>query len=128
MGRSTTVALTGNTFIAQPLRRIDNPRFLQTVDFLRQADVTLTNLECSLPDPETPPAFVAGSGWGATYMVGRPGMLDDLRFLGVDGVCAANNHVSDFGDPGIVSTVRRLRDAEMPYAGIGASLTEASEA
>ena len=81
MGRSTTVALTGNTFIAQPLRRIDNPRFLQTVDFLRQADVTLTNLECSLPDPETPPAFVAGSGWGATYMVGRPGMLDDLRFL-----------------------------------------------
>jgi len=128
MAETTTVALTGNTFIAQPVRAIREPRFLRTVELLRAADVTLTNLECAIPDPDDPPAFAAGSGWGATYMVGTPDMLDDLRYMGVDGVCAANNHVSDFGDAGILSTVAHLRAARMPYAGIGASLTEASEA
>jgi poly-gamma-glutamate synthesis protein (capsule biosynthesis protein) len=124
----TTVALTGNTFIAQPVRRLRHPRFRQTVEFLRGCDVTLTNLECSIPDPDTPPAFVAGGGWGATYMIGTPAMIDDLQFMGIDGVCAANNHVSDFGDPGILATVRQLRAKQMPYAGIGASLTEATQA
>ena len=124
----TTIALTGNTFIAQPVRRLRNERFLQMVEFLRNCDVTLTNLECSIPDPDTPPAYMAGSGWGATYMVGTPDMIDDLQFMGVNGVCAANNHVSDFGDPGVLSTIRELRSKGMPYAGIGASLTEATQA
>ena len=73
--RETTVALTGNTFIAQPIRGIDNPGFHKTVEYLRAADVALTNLECGIPDPEIPPAFVAGSGWGATYMIGTPSMV-----------------------------------------------------
>ena len=124
----TSVALAGNVFIAQPIRRLREPRFLQTVDYLRSADVTLVNFECSIPDPETPPAFVAGSGWGATYMVGTPDMLEDLRYMGIDGVCAANNHVSDFGDAGIMSTIRELRAKDLPFAGIGASLTEATQA
>src|SRR4051812_46919806 len=115
----TTVALTGNTFIAQSIQGLRNPRFLETVEFLRRMDVSLTNLECAIPDPDAPPAFVAGSGWGATYMVGRPRMVDDLKYMGIDGVCAANNHVSDFGDPGILSTIACLRAKQMPYAGIG---------
>lgn len=126
--RQTTVGLTGNTYIAKPIRRLTNPGFLGTVDYLRGLDVTLTNLECAIPDPGIPPAFVAGSGWGATYMLGTPDMIDDLQFMGVDAVCAANNHVSDFGDEGILSTVRHLRAKAMPYAGIGASLTEATQA
>ncbi len=125
---TTTVALTGNTYIAQPVRRLRNPRFRQAVDLLRSYDVTLTNLECAIPDPGIPPAYVAGSGWGATYMTGTPDMLEDLRFMGIDGVCAANNHVSDFGDEGVLATIRHLRAAGMPYTGIGASLTEATKA
>ena len=126
--RETTVALTGNTFIAQSIRGIDNAGFHKTIEYLRNSDVALTNLECGIPDPDIPPAFVAGSGWGATYMVGTPSMVDDLTYMGIDAVCAANNHVSDFGDAGILSTVRYLRSKEMPFAGIGASLTEATQA
>src|SRR3954470_14109842 len=126
--RETTVGLTGNTYIARPIRRLANPAFLATVDYLRGLDVTLTNLECAIPDPGIPPAFVAGSGWGATYMTGSPDMIDDLHFMGVDAVCVANNHVSDFGDDGILSTVRHLRAKQMPFAGIGATLTEATQA
>jgi poly-gamma-glutamate synthesis protein (capsule biosynthesis protein) len=126
--QTTTVALTGNTYIAQSIQRLSEPRFTQTVEFLRSADVTLTNLECTLPDPGTPPAFVAGHGWAATYMSGSAAMLDDLRFMGIDGVCAANNHVSDFGDAGVLSTIRTLRERRMPFTGIGPSLTEATQA
>jgi poly-gamma-glutamate synthesis protein (capsule biosynthesis protein) len=61
-------------------------------------------------------------------MVGTTDMIEDLKFMGVDGVCAANNHVSDFGDAGVLSTIRHLRERGMPYAGIGASLTEATQA
>jgi poly-gamma-glutamate synthesis protein (capsule biosynthesis protein) len=125
--RDTTVALTGNTFLAQTVSRSTNPRFLEAVEILRKADVALCNMECSIPTlGEDPPSFVAGQGWAATYMIGRPEMLDDLKFLGIDGVCAANNHISDFGDKGILSTIGRLREAGFPYAGIGKSLSEAS--
>jgi poly-gamma-glutamate synthesis protein (capsule biosynthesis protein) len=104
-----------------------NPGFLGVVDLLRATDVVLANLECAVPDPDDPPAFVAGGGASATHMIGTPAMLDDLKYVGIDGVCSANNHVSDFGDAGILSTIRHLRAAGIPYAGIGASLTEASE-
>ena len=128
MQRETTIGLAGNTFISKPIRRYETPAFLETCAFLGGLDVTLVNLECAIPEPDDPPAFVAGSGWGATYMVGTPDMVDDLKFMGVDGVCAANNHVSDFGDAGILSTVRTLRRLGMPFTGIGASLSEATQA
>jgi hypothetical protein len=110
----TMIGLAGNTFIAKPVRRYQNPAFLAACDYMRGLDVTLANVDCAIPDPEDPPAFVAGSGWGATYMVGTPDMVDDLKFMGIDGVCAANKDVSDFGDAGILSTVRTLRRMGMP--------------
>src|SRR5579871_6429568 len=125
MSSDTTVALLGNTFMAHRVSRYHDPAFLQVVDRLRETDVVLANLECAVPDPDDPPAFVAGGGASATHMIGTPEMLEDLKYVGIDAVCAANNHVSDFGDPGILSTTRHLREADLPYAGIGASLTEA---
>ena len=125
---AATIALVGNTFFVGSLQEIDEARFLQLRELLRAASVTSRISRSAIPDPRTPPAFVAGSGWGATYMVGNPTMLDDLRYLGVDAVCAANNHVSDFGDAGIVSTASHLAEHGFPYAGIGASLRESSQA
>jgi poly-gamma-glutamate capsule biosynthesis protein CapA/YwtB (metallophosphatase superfamily) len=122
------VALTGNTYLAQRVSPLRNERFLRVVELLRSADVTLTNMECTIPDPEDAPAFVAGQGWAATHMAGTPQMIDELKFLGVDMVCVANNHVNDFGDAGVLSTIKHLRAAHMPFAGIGASLTEATQA
>jgi poly-gamma-glutamate capsule biosynthesis protein CapA/YwtB (metallophosphatase superfamily) len=127
-GVETTVALTGNTYLAQRVSAYRDTRFLKVVEYLRSADVTLTNLECTIPDPGTPPAYVAGMGWGATYMVGTAAMLDELKFMGISAVCAANNHVMDFGEAGVLSTARELTKAGIPFAGIGASLTEASQA
>ena len=123
----TTVALTGNTYLEHPVSGYRDERFLEVVEFLRKQDVTFTNMECAIPDEDDWPAFVAGMGWSATYMGGLPTMIDEMKFMGVNAIYAANNHVIDFGENGILSTARHLRERGMPFAGIGASLTEASE-
>jgi poly-gamma-glutamate synthesis protein (capsule biosynthesis protein) len=123
---TTTVLLTGNTFFVTQLSRYRMPGFVRLVERLRAADVTIANLECTLPDADTPPAFVAGSGWGATSMAGEPWLADELRALGIDAVTAGNNHTADFGELGVLQTVRRLDGAGLAHAGIGASLEEAT--
>ncbi len=124
----TTLALTGNMYVAQPISGYRDERFLKVVDFLRKADVTTTNLECTIQDGEDWPAYTAGMGAHATYMAGHPSLIDELKFLGINALCAGNNHVADFGENGILTMIKYLKRAWMPYAGIGASLTEASEA
>jgi hypothetical protein len=47
--------------------------------------------------------------------------------MGIDVCLMANNHVGDFGENGILTTIDYLRSYDFPFAGIGASLTEASE-
>jgi poly-gamma-glutamate capsule biosynthesis protein CapA/YwtB (metallophosphatase superfamily) len=123
----TTIGLIGNVYLAQRVSQLTAPRFLAVADVLRGCDVTVANLECAIPNSDDPPAFVAGTGWAGTYMAGRPEMIEDLRFLGVDAVGVANNHVGDFGEQGVLSTIDNLRHAGMPYAGIGATLREASQ-
>src|ERR1700722_6535821 len=124
--RRISIGLVGNVYLAQSIRRLSDTGFHEVMNLLRRQDVTLANLECEIPDPDDPPAFVAGTGWAATYMAGTPAMLEDLKFMGIDGVGAANNHVGDFGASGILSTIRHLDEAEIPYSGIGASLRESS--
>ena len=101
----TTLALTGNTYVAQPISGYRNERFLKVVELLRQADATTTNLECAIQDGEDWPAYTAGMGAHATYMAGHPSMLDELKFLGVNSLCAGNNHVADFGENGILTMI-----------------------
>jgi poly-gamma-glutamate capsule biosynthesis protein CapA/YwtB (metallophosphatase superfamily) len=124
----TAIALTGNVYLEHPVSHYRMERFQPVVDFLRGCDATLTNMECAIEDGEDWPAYMAGTGWSATYMAGKPSMVDDLHYLGIDAVYAANNHVGDFGEAGILTTIKHLRNRNMPFAGIGASLTEATEA
>ncbi len=123
----TTIALTGNIYLEHPVSKLRNPRFRRVAEYLRGCEGTITNLECAIPDQEDWPAYMAGTGWSATYMGADPTMIDELRYFGIDALYAANNHVGDFGELGILSTIRHLRERNMPFAGIGASLTEASE-
>jgi poly-gamma-glutamate capsule biosynthesis protein CapA/YwtB (metallophosphatase superfamily) len=126
-GGDTRLAITGNVFLQHRVSSYRMPRFLQLVDFLRAADVTFANLEGTVQDGEDWPAFTAGMGWSATYLGGPPGMLEEIRHLGVDAVWAANNHAADFGENGVLTSVKHLRRAGLPFAGIGASLTEAAQ-
>ena len=121
-----SIALTGNMYFEHPIAGIDHEGFRRAGDILRDADLAFSNLECTIGADEAWPAFGGGMGWSGTHMNAPSSMIDDLRFLGVDAVFAANNHTADFAELGILATVEALRAGGMPYAGIGASMSEAA--
>ena len=132
MSNSTgvTLALTANAYIQNPVSVHREPGFLGLVELLRGADAAIANVECVIQDEENWPAFWAGMAWEGTpltSMSAPPTMVDDLRFMGIKAVTAANNHVGDFGEAGILSTVKHLKRGGIPYAGIGASMTQAAQ-
>jgi poly-gamma-glutamate synthesis protein (capsule biosynthesis protein) len=121
------LAFLGNTYVEHPVSAYRDEGFLRAIDLLKSADVSLANLEGAIIDGDEWPAFGSGMGWAGTYLGAPPLMVDELKFMGINGLYAANNHVADFGENGILSTIKHLRRGGIPFAGIGASLTEASQ-
>jgi poly-gamma-glutamate synthesis protein (capsule biosynthesis protein) len=119
-----TFAFTGD---AMPTRRVSvhaEPEFLAVAELLRGADVSIANSETLYHEFEGYP--VADSGLYGTYVATHPGVIDDLRWLGIDMVSTANNHCVDYGELGLLANMDNLDRHGMPYAGTGRSLTEAA--
>jgi len=116
-----------NTYIEHPVSVYRDEGFLKAIDLLKSADASLANLEGAIIDGDEWPAFGSGMGWAGTYLGAPPLMVDELKSMGINGLYAANNHIADFGENGILSTIKHLRRGGIPFAGIGASLTEASQ-
>lgn len=117
------MVLTGDTLGTRPLSIFKEPDFLALVDLLRNADVAITNVEMLYHDYENPPAAVSGG----RYLRADPRALDELQWLGINMVCAANNHNYDFGENGLLAHLRHLRSSGLVFAGIGETLGEARE-
>src|SRR6476660_9206305 len=102
----THLAFTGNSYIEHRVSVHRNKEgFLKLIDLLKRSDLSFANLECAIQDGEDFPAFGAGMGWAGTYMGAPPMMLDELKFMGISAVYAANNHVADFAEAGILTTI-----------------------
>jgi poly-gamma-glutamate synthesis protein (capsule biosynthesis protein) len=86
---------------------------------LREADVALGNLETQINDFEVSWAQKPDS---ISWQVGSPACLDDLRWLGIDAVSTSNNHSYDYGEAGLLTTMRHLRERGIPFAGAGTDL------
>ncbi len=122
-----TLLFTGSSFIAHPLSVFRDEGFLKAIDLMKNTDVTFANPECCIIDGDEWPNYGSGMGWAGSYFAAPPMMVDELKFMGISALYAANNHVSDFGERGILSMMKHLRRGGLPFAGIGASLSEASE-
>jgi poly-gamma-glutamate synthesis protein (capsule biosynthesis protein) len=88
---------------------------------MREADLTLVNLECALTAstvrwPGAPKVFYFGA---------PPPALQTLTHAGVDLVSLANNHVLDFGVGGLRDTLRALHRQGIACAGAGRDLEAA---
>src|SRR5512145_1755251 len=124
----TYLSFTGNTYIEHRVSvHHKKEGFSKLIDLLKRSDLSFANMECAIQDGEDWPAFGSGMGWAGTYMGAPPSIIEELKFMGIKAVYAANNHVADFGEAGILTTINYLKRGGMPYAGIGASLTEASQ-
>jgi poly-gamma-glutamate capsule biosynthesis protein CapA/YwtB (metallophosphatase superfamily) len=118
---SIDIALGGDVMLTRRVSRNRDTEFLRLVDVLRAADVTFANLEtCVRWWDEGSPSITTG-----TPMTTTPDLLDELKWLGIDMVSCANNHVYDYGEIGALANLRHMREAGIPQAGCGRNLYEA---
>jgi hypothetical protein len=86
---------------------------------LSQADLLVGNLECvltSTQDRGIP---------GKCTLHGDTGWAHVLKLAGIDLLSLANNHIMDYGEQGLFSTIEALRRAGIRYVGAGANRREA---
>ena len=118
--RDISIAVGGDAMITRRMRAFQEPRFLKLVDILRGADVSLVNLEMLFHD------FESSWQWSsATYTRSDPHNLDELKWMGINAVTAANNHSFDYSEGGFLTTLEHCREIDLPYAGGGRDLDEA---
>ena len=115
------LALLGDVMPTRRLSVFREERYLKLKETLAAADATFANLETTVHE------YLQGHQGisGGTYMTTEPRLLDELKWLGVSFVSCANNHAFDYGEEGVVATMRYLDAAGIPHAGTGRNLREA---
>ena len=118
---SVTLAFAGDVnFARRTARLLSDPAtaFGSVSSVLGAADFTAQNLETAVtsrgvPQPKT------------YHFRTNPAAFTALRDAGVDLVTMANNHVLDYGQAGLASTLAAARAARFPYVGIGVNAAAA---
>jgi poly-gamma-glutamate synthesis protein (capsule biosynthesis protein) len=96
--------------------------FAKVASLLREADLTVGNLECSLSTRGKPVK-------DKTFTFrGRPEAIAALRTAGFDLVTLANNHSYDYGAEALRDTLRACRDCGVTPVGAGENIKEARRA
>lgn len=116
-----SIVATGDSLLTQRLPRQDKS-CLALKELFEQADIRFTNFELQVHDFEVAPSAVSGGTWVAA----RPGVIKDLKWLGLNLFASATNHSLDWGHDGLKTTMRHLQENDCTYAGIGMNLAEAS--
>jgi Bacterial capsule synthesis protein PGA_cap len=127
---SFTIAVAGDVMLGRMVNRIiqaQRPQYVwgDLLPLLREGDLFLVNLECALTSRTEP--WHEG-GYKPFHFRAEPSAVDVLRVGGVDFACVANNHIGDFGEQGLLETVRVLDKAVIAHAGAGKDLVTAREA
>ena len=115
-----SIAVGGDAMITRRMSAFNEPNFLDLIDILKKADVSVVNLEMLFHDYE--------SSWqwtDATYTRSDPRNLADLKWMGVDAVTTANNHSFDFSEGGFLTTLSHCKDFDLPAAGGGLDIDQA---
>ena len=93
--------------------------FRHVADMLRSGDITFANCEQMYSDKGYPNMI------HASYS--DPRNIPALLYAGIDLVSLANNHTLDWGTEGLLDTMSRLKEAGLPYVGVGKNLKEARQ-
>ena len=116
------MALAGDALITRRFTVHEEDHFTRLADVFRGADVGFLNLEGTVRNwDEGTPNLTQGIN-----MTIPPAALQDLKWFGVNMVSCSNNHAGEYGEGGILATVRHLENADFAFAGVGANLTRAA--
>ena len=108
-----TIALVGDVVLMRPLSAAGVSLDDRLRAGLRSAAWVAGNLEVPLTDHVDP------QPWGMRSLRAPAERRADLRTLGLDAVSLANNHSSDQGWTGLLSTRENCRSVGIDCAGIG---------
>lgn len=122
--KTLKVIATGDMFITRRIPQEGYEGFEQVRDCIMEHDVKFSNLEMTFHRQEGYPAAVSGGTWAMM----EPEALDDVKRFGFNLYNTANNHSGDYGQEGVMATIRHLRERDMVFSGTGANLGEASRA
>jgi len=121
--RDITVGAVGDLLLFNRVSIYRDPAWIQLVEQLRRPDCTIGNCETTFFAPEdgypsykTADPNVFCYPWGA----------DELKWLGIDLVSLANNHIMDFEYQGLFSTLENLQRTDIVCAGAGKDLNQAA--
>ena len=119
-----SISLCGDLFISRRIPFDSKGGIISKIqELLKSHDCVFGNLEVPVlkKDEGYPEMFPGGS-----YGMASPGCLRDLKDLGFNLFNAATNHAMDFGHKGLIKTLDYLEQVDIPVAGIGRNLSEAS--
>lgn len=116
-------ALAGDALITRNISHFDEPAFLSVVQLLRDSDAAITNAEVLFHDFEHSPTVAPGG----SYMRSAPRLIEQLTWMGFDMLATANNHGYDYGEPGLLTSLRHLEESGVVFAGIGRTMAQARE-
>ena len=116
-----SIVLAGDCMLTRRLRAFDEPAFLALANIFRDCDAAMVNLETVVRRwDEGTPGITQG-----TFMTTPPELLEDLKWFGINMFACANNHAFDYGEGGLLATIRHLDAAGLAHAGSGRNLAEA---
>jgi poly-gamma-glutamate capsule biosynthesis protein CapA/YwtB (metallophosphatase superfamily) len=102
------------------LSQVHDPLLDGVAALFQQADVGFANQEGSIFDLESFPGYPAAENGGG-YPLAPEQVAHDLRRFGISLVSKANNHATDYGVQGLLTTLESLRQASISQAGAGLS-------
>ena len=85
-------------------------------------DFVLGNFESSVYDENASPNLFPGGG----YVISPPLSVCDLTRMSFNAMNIANNHIMDFGERGLLKTIKTISQYDIKYCGAGLNLADAS--
>ena len=117
-----TITATGDSFMTRPVPEGGYQGFEEVREKVLEGDIRFNNLEFTAHDLEG----TAASASGGTWAMSEPEILDELQKYGFNAYNFANNHTLDYGEDGLLATIRHLDERNMLNFGAGKDLRAAS--
>jgi len=118
-----TVTAGGDAFMVQGFPKHYKPD-ARLAGWIGTGDARLVNFETVINDGSCRPAAWSGGTWSSM----DPSVFPDLLAFGFNGFSCANNHSLDFTWDALYQTLKTFRGQNLPFAGIGENLQEATKA
>jgi poly-gamma-glutamate capsule biosynthesis protein CapA/YwtB (metallophosphatase superfamily) len=122
-GHEFSLFLAGDAMVVTPWSDNTDRRALLLFDEMRDANVTILNLETVIRGTKGR----AQADCGGIWMTSPPLIASEFAWAGVNMVSHANNHAFDYGSDGILETIEHIEAAGMMISGSGSDLQRARE-